>query len=170
MKEAVGDLFKLSSDAKVITTNGFTKADGKNVMGKGCAKRAASLYPELSLLLGYQLELYGNKVHHFNLSRRYTLVTFPVKPITGTYDRKNVVAHMKHQFKVGDEVPGWAMRADLDIIVRSAHELLTLANEMGWKKVLLPRPGCGAGELRWEEVGPLLHEILDDRFTALTLV
>jgi hypothetical protein len=35
--------------------------------------------------------------------------------------------------------------------------------------VVLPRPGCGAGELDWTRfVRPALTALLDDRFVAIT--
>ena len=39
---------------------------------------------------------------------------------------------------------------------------------MGWSKVLIPRPGCGYGELNWQDIKPLLESILDDRFISVT--
>lgn len=65
-------------------------------------------------------------------------------------------------------VPGWAVRAHLDIIGRPAAELANLASREGWKKVLLPRAGCGAGERLWSEVHPILERFLDDRFDVIT--
>lgn len=33
--------------------------------------------------------------------------------------------------------------------------------------LILPRPGCGNGRLRWEDVRKILEPILDDRFTVV---
>ncbi len=34
-------------------------------------------------------------------------------------------------------------------------------------KVYLVRPGCGNGQLKWEDVKPLIAPILDDRFIVV---
>ena len=41
MKEIRGDLFTQEADTICITTNGFVKANGECVMGRGCAKQLA---------------------------------------------------------------------------------------------------------------------------------
>ena len=38
----------------------------------------------------------------------------------------------------------------------------------GWETVVLPRLGCGLGQLRWDDVKPILERYLDDRFIVLT--
>lgn len=45
------------------------------------------------------------------------------------------------------------------IIERSARELAQL---VGTAKTLLPRPGCGKGELDWQTVAPLLASLPDN--------
>lgn len=52
----------------------------------------------------------------------------------------------------------WSAPA-LPIIERSAHELVAL---VGDKKTLLPRPGCDAGELKWEDVSKALAFLPDN--------
>ncbi len=47
----------------------------------------------------------------------------------------------------------------LQIIERSARELCTLVGEA---KTLLPRPGCGEGELSWDEVSKVLAFLPDN--------
>lgn len=75
---------------------------------------------------------------------------------------------MRSRFNPGDWVPGWACVADEVIIKRSAEELVSFAGTYGWSQVILPRPGCGAGELSWEQVKPILTQVLDDRFYVIT--
>ena len=47
----------------------------------------------------------------------------------------------------------------LDVIRRSAEELAAL---VGDAKTLLPRPGCGPGELSWEDVAGALASLPDN--------
>jgi hypothetical protein len=53
---------------------------------------------------------------------------------------------------------------DLNLITRSARELAEL---VGAAKTLLPRPGCGDGELAWEAVSKALA-FLPDTIVAVT--
>jgi hypothetical protein len=63
----------------------------------------------------------------------------------------------------------WDQWADLDLIGRSADELVALTTRYGWQTVVLPRPGCNNGKRDWEkEVRPILLPILDDRFLVVT--
>ena len=169
MKESIGNIFYTDCDAVCITTNGFVKSNDENVMGRGCALEAKKLIPDLPLILGEKITNEGNQVHILLEQNDVHLISFPVKPITVMCNGSNVVEHMNNKFKVGSIVPGWAAKADIEIIRQSALELVQLANEMNWKTILLPRPGCGAGELSWNNlVKPVLEEILDDRFICMT--
>ena len=47
----------------------------------------------------------------------------------------------------------------LQIIERSARELVQLVGEA---KTLLPRPGCGPGQLKWEDVAKALESLPDN--------
>ena len=48
---------------------------------------------------------------------------------------------------------------DLQVIARSARELAEL---VGKAKTLLPRPGCGDGELKWEDVSKAIASLPDN--------
>lgn len=145
MVEVVGNLWDYPADVRVITTNGFIRKDGCCVMGRGCAKEAAEKWPDLPKVLGDLIKGFGNHCHL--LFRDPVLASFPVKH-------------------------NWFEKADLELIRRSAQELVALATDQtwidGWKTVVLPRPGCGNGQLRWEDVKPVLEPILDDRFHVIT--
>lgn len=149
MREVRGDLWELAPEmeAVCITTNGTVKKNGEAVMGRGCALEAAQRFPVLPGLLGQHLQLTGNHVYVVHvvedLGVEYDLVTFPVK----------------HH---------WRERASLDLILRSANELVLLASLEEWEDVLLPRPGCGNGGLSWHIVGSALARALDDRFVVIT--
>jgi hypothetical protein len=148
MREDLLDLWETLADARCITTNGSVKSNGRAVMGRGCAKQACEKYPFLQVNLGKILQREGNHVAILRdrgpSGADPWLVTFPVK----------------HD---------WNMRADLALIKQSAIELVVLTDKMEWGSVLLPRPGCGNGQRKWHEVKPILAEILDDRFTVVTI-
>ncbi len=146
MKELTGDLWEVEADARVITTNGLVKKDGRAVMGRGVAKQAAERYPWLPEWLGLSLRVIGNHVRMFlpNEGNATYLIMFPVKH-------------------------NWWETANLDLIKRSAEELVTLIDGQFSKGVtiVLSRPGCGNGGLRWEDVKPVIEPLLDDRFVVV---
>ncbi len=141
MRECAGNLWGYRGRAVVaITTNGSITADGRAVMGRGCARQAAEHFPDLPRLLGRLLQLKGNHVHLLGEG----LVSFPV------------------------EETAWSL-PDMRLIRRSAEELRALADREDWPLVVVPRPGCGGGGLVWEEVGPLLADLFDDRFVVIRM-
>lgn len=171
MQEIRGNLWNppIKFDAICITTNGFVKTNGEAVMGRGCAKEAASKYPGLSKLLGDQILKSGNQVYVFE-RLSFKLISFPVKCVEAIClpDKSNVVKHMQSKFMPGNTVPGWACKADNKIICKSAQELVRIVNACNLKSIILPRPGCGAGELEWNCIRKLLSSVLDDRFHCIT--
>ncbi|MCK4351801.1 ADP-ribose-binding protein [candidate division WOR-3 bacterium] len=143
MKEIFGDLFEQKdADVICITTNGFVKRDGSCVVGRGCAKEADRRW-NCSKTLGELIRHWENIPVIFYRTNDYTVVSFPVKH-------------------------NWWEKADLDLIRKSANLLVGLADFYDWKKVVLPRPGCGNGRLDWKDVKPVLEPILDDRFYVIT--
>ena len=106
-----------------------------------------------------------------NKKNNYYLVSFPVKGVSETKTPSTkIVKHAIYKYReMGCFVPGFHLEADLSIIKKSAHQLMELINKFGWKKVLLPRPGCGAGGLSWNVVNPVIKDILDDRVIAIHL-
>lgn len=146
MKVRTGDLWGGTAHptyATVITTNGDVNRQHEAVMGRGVAEQAKRMFAELPRMLGKFLEVGGNHCYVLPIIRQpgaFT-VSFPVK---------------RH----------WNERADLKLIERSAHELVALANTYGWSRVYIPRPGCGNGRLKWEDVRVILRPIFDDRFVV----
>ena len=147
MVEVFGNLWTYPAGIKIITTNGSIKTNGHVVMGRGCAYEATKLHRGVPALLGRLIQAHGNHVHIIFRNVPYVLVSFPVKHV-------------------------WHERADVELIKRSAEELVTLANDQqgidDYSKVVLPRPGCGNGGLRWEDVKSVIAPILDDRFHVIT--
>lgn len=172
MRSFKGDMMTLIGkvDALCITTNGFIKNNGACVMGRGIAKAVANKYPTIPFVLGGLLKTAGNKVHHLMCIDNTSLISFPVKPTKRMISnvKNDVVAHMQHHFNKGDWVPGWALKADNQIIQDSARQLVEMANKKEWHNIAIPRVGCGAGELNWFDVKSLLDEYLDNRFIECT--
>lgn len=165
-----GNLFEMDVSAICITTNGYWTLKGEAVCGRGVAMQAAERWPFFKKKLGYMLSIHGT--HVFMVSRKkkignkevpYHVINFPVKPKAGISTGKNVVKHVRSKFPEGKHVPGFLMRAQLKLIEKSARELVELADTKKWKRIALPKPGCGAGELKWERVEPILKRILKDK-------
>lgn len=165
MHEIRGDLFSIPCDALCITTNGFVTEKGKGVMGRGCAKQIRDKHPEIEITLGEKIKKRGNQVNvlmkDFNGK---CVLSFPVKPASVISNGNNIVRHAKARFPLGSEVPGYLAKATEQIIVESAKQLRKIADAGPWKKILVPRPGCGAGELDWPEIRRLIAPYLDERF------
>lgn len=158
MREMYGDLWTIADDMAVsavcITTNGFVKPDGRLVMGRGVAQQARDRLKGIDRQFGSHVLSYGLQVASIaRTGLSYEVVAFPVKPIQGPTGR-----------------PGWMEPADMALIERSTRELVEMADKgmphtwTKWHTVLLPRPGCGAGGLRWADVKSVIEPILDNRF------
>lgn len=150
MKEIQGDLFSQVVDAICITTNGTLKKNGSVVAGAGVALTAKNMWPEFPVYLGQLVKHKGNVVHSVMNEDRYWIWSFPVK----------------HNY--------WE-KADIKLIEQSCKQLVDLADEFEHFRLLqpitgrnisvaLPRPGCGNGRLKWEDVKPICEKYLDDRF------
>lgn len=142
MIEQAIDLWEVEADVRCITTNGTVTHMGENVMGGGCAYEAAQRYPGLPRTYGHLIESLGN--HVFLMPTRVPLLMFPTK----------------------EEI--W-LGASEELILKSAAELKALTLIYEWKRVALPRPGCGLGGLDWADVGPLIGQVLtEDTYIILS--
>lgn len=158
MKEIKGNLWEQDSDALCITTNGtVTKDNGECVMGAGIAKDAAKQYPDMPKKLGELIKKYGNKVHIIGSMHRESIMR-----LHGALAFSYIIAFpVKHK---------WFEKADLELIKKSCKELVELADDLSWQKVVLVKPGCGCGKLSWEkDVKPIVSKELDDRFEVIDL-
>jgi hypothetical protein len=102
------------------------------------ALQAAQRSPDLPFVLGAAIEVDGNHVHAF---RDFRVFSFPVKQ-------------------------PWIEPADPDPIQQSARQQWYAFWKMNLDKVYMARP-CGNGQLKWEDVKPLIAPILDDRFIVV---
>lgn len=149
MKEITGNLWDFISKPNVvicITTNGFVKRNGQAVMGRGCAKELADKVSHFPAMLGQAIQKNGNVVQAFGATIdciTTQIITFPVK----------------HK---------WFDNADLLLIEKSAKELKLFADKYNDHTFYLPRPGCGNGNLRWEDVKPVIENILPDNVKVIT--
>jgi hypothetical protein len=138
VQEMTGNLWDFYSlgerHVACITTNGFVKKNGECVMGRGCAREAKEKFPGLAKFLGDTIKQLGNKVHMFGTPQ---LVSFPTKHV-------------------------WWEKSDLELIKKSAGELAKLAALYPDNIFYLPKPGCGNGQLKWEDVKPAIEGILPD--------
>lgn len=116
----------------VITTNGDVKLNGECVMGRGVARMAKSLVPSVSKQLGDLILTHGNRP--FLLSGNF--VSLPVK----------------HH---------WGDSADPVLIRKSIQRMASLLRVYDWSGlVFLPRPGCGNGGLKWEDIRGMVTDLV----------
>jgi len=159
MKEITGNIFdpNLGADAICVTTNGVVKSNGELVMGAGIAKQFAERYPGLAKALGDHISTYGNRVCH--IGHRPSINQLKADPTLKGWDIFSFPT--KHH---------WRDPSDLKLIAQSARTLV-LGLDKFWpeyKKIILPRPGCGLGGLKWADVKAVIEPILDDRFYIIT--
>ena len=147
MKELRGDIWQSFADVICVTTNGIVKENGNAVMGRGIAFEASTIYPPLPKYLGHCLKTFGNHVFVFPLTNKILswdpiIVTFPTKQ-------------------------DWRLNSTIALILQSASELAVMAHaNPKWKRIAIPKPGCGNGGLNWDhDVKHVLEAIFqDDKF------
>lgn len=155
--EIVGrDLFSfVDADVIFITTNGLVKDNGEAIMGRGCALQALRLGgTALAKHFGSQLQQNGNipiPLGNLVSGKIQVPVDFSKKAIICSFPTKH----------------NWYNRSDIELIKYSAYFAVMMANETGWQKLILPRPGCSNGGLEWSFVKEVLEPILDDRFVVV---
>lgn len=137
MRTITGNLWDYFGNAEkyavCITTNGFVKKDGTAVMGRGCAREACYRIPNLPTTLAAHIKKNGNVACYLKAG----LISFPVKH-------------------------AWYEDADPVLISKSAEWLQREAELTPHITYILPRPGCGNGKLKWENVKPLLVSLPDN--------
>ena len=144
MIEIIGDIWVQKCDWLCVTTNGVIKADGKAVMGKGIALQTAQRYPNISTILAQKLKDRGNIVSPLLFANGKWIISFPTKL-------------------------DWRMPSDINLIKQSAIQLKEAFDKQIKKPIImLPRPGCSNGGLKWEDVKEVIEPILiDDRIILI---
>lgn len=142
MKELEANLWEALADLRCVTTNGYVTGKGARVMGRGCALEAKRMIPGVEYRLGGKASEHGNRPMRLCRARGADLASFPVK----------------HH---------WREAVDPELIERGARSLVELVQKFGYRRVILPRSGCGNGSLSWEWVRQILEGLLDDRFTVV---
>lgn len=127
-----------NTEAVCITTNGIVRTDGKAVMGRGIAKYADEHF-NLSKKLADYLILTGNHAYDLGIYEKFHIISFPTKQ-------------------------DWRKKSDIKLIIQSCHEVIKIADDLELQTIYLPAPGCGNGQLRYQDVEPVISKILDDRF------
>lgn len=145
MRERRGDIWSLIGIANAIcvTTNGILKPDGSLIMGAGIALQAARKFPGIDQRLGAKVKEKGNIPHTGAIKEGTAIVSFPTK-----YD--------------------WKDDSSLFLILSSVKYLVKMAEKYNWAYVAMPRPGCGLGNLNWDEVKKVIEPMLDYRFVICT--
>jgi len=149
-----------------ITTNGYVTSSGKNIMGAGIAREAKRRYPNIDFSLGKKLTKYGNHVMLLTIEKGTSIFSFPTKRDSFDFSfQENFPGFANEGLKnkmIGcSKIPGWAIKSEIELIKRSANELMDICNLYKLESVLLPKPGCSHGGLKWENVSPVLDKILD---------
>lgn len=134
--EMIGDIWNsYAADEHtyvIVTTNLKTNQYGHAIMGAGIAKECRLKFPEIPSLLGEQIKAGHKGIVKFD---QFNVIAFPTK-----YD--------------------WKYRSSPDLITNSVIELKLMMDDNPEIKVVMPRPGCGNGGLKWSAVKPILDGIL----------
>ena len=139
--EAHGDLWDVHAQGSwiAITTNGVIRTNGHGVMGAGLAKQAADRFPSLPSLLGTHLRRFGNLPRSIPSMRIMTLPT-------------------KHHFRTA---------SDLALIQNSLQHIQLILTRERIDRLYCPHPGCGLGQLSWQQVRAAIVHVVDHRFLFL---
>lgn len=136
MRVMKGDMFSAEHyGVTIVTTNAVVRGDGALVMGRGAARRMATLYPWVPYAAGALVENYGNF---------YGVILLPSN--LGIFQVK------RH----------WKNPAEMELIIESSLVLKDLANALPKHMFNLNFPGIGNGGLNRKRVLGEIESILPD--------
>ena len=154
MKYVKGDIFNLSNNQNtyiIIPTNLGWKKDGSNVMGQGLAKYASLKHPQLAKEYGLfcqriakQRMMSNSNYTDHNIFIYQDFILIPTKPLNDLYP------HLS-----------WKQNSSLSLI----NEILSDFIDFVYNKdclYLFPLLGCGCGNLKREDVIPLMEKYFKD--------
>lgn len=139
MREEICDIWEKHDAGEwiAITTNPVVTKRGTLVMGRGTALQATQRYPDIAYDLAWHVRLHGNIPA---VLPRLKMFTLPVK---------------RH----------WQETASVLLIIESLEYLADMyrrltINELIYfpSRIYIPRPGCGNGQLQWNEVRSAIIE------------
>ena len=151
IKVNIVDLYK-TGKIVCVTTNGFIKKNGQGVLGRGNALAMATAIPQLPINLANHIKRNGNVVGPIFKG----IISFPVKPAMGNYEQ--VLDKVRYMYKPGQQIPGYHCKADLKLIEQSMNQLNDFINKFNLEEVYLPLPGTSNGELKFQDVKPILEK------------
>lgn len=151
-------------DAVAIPTNGSVRVDGNGIAKKGSAGKAAEIWINFEHLLGVHLAKNGNVPGLLGYLRCLDKTLYETdNPEHLIWGSDPIRTHV-WSFPTKND---WRDYSSLDLIKASAQAMVQHANSFHYEEIGIPKPGCGAGKLTWNQVKPVLQDILDDRFTIL---
>lgn len=169
MKEIKGSVFDFINDNETdsicITTNGIVNSHDLAIMGAGTAGEAVRRWPNVRKTLGFALKLRGNVPNIMGIIDKSGNFLEPTKEQLQDVKDKNYKC-LVWSFPTKDD---FRYNSIPELIKTSAMKMMRYADIFGLKKVIIPRPGCTNGKLKWEDVKPELEKILDDRFIIVSM-
>lgn len=152
MIEVEGDFWELYKapdvDLIVCTTNNIIKNDGSLVMGAGIAAQFKNFFKFVDFTWGKQIA---------KLDKDYLFML----------DGPRNVGHNSIYLGALQTKRDWKDPSDIELIVNSCKKMNKICDLLGFKKILMTRPGCGNGGLKWAQVKNKL-KFLDDRFIIVS--
>ena len=121
-----------------VTTNCELNKNGDAIMGAGIAKELKKRVPTLPYELGH----YKEDLSTIAVWNEHKIITIPTK-----YE--------------------WRKPSDIKLITNSCYDLNSLLFVIQ-EDIYLPKLGCGKGQLKWEDVKPIMEKyLIDDRFIVV---
>ena len=173
MRELTIDIMSLleTDEEKIVcvTTNGYVKKDGCNVMGAGIAGTMAKRFPALPKILGECLIDSCNVPFYLMKYKNTAIWSFPTKTSYCLVKDKEdiqtkIIPSWRNRVKENSYAMGFACYSSIELISDSCKRITYMIAKREDKSitVYIPRPGCSNGGLEWSEVKKVIEEILVD--------